>query len=244
MNILSQTSNRNTLLRTLKSRTIDSMLWWIALVIFPIATVLWWIWPSKLYGDRMNEGWKVFAWILYIPLYVGLVLSKMLLMLFVFLCAIDSSFGQATVTKDNIEPPRYSTVNDFYKLTGVEFPELKLVDSLFYDDGFLPSYIYHEYKFVVHEDIVKDFHKRLDEACEYDSKHWNVEAEEVNQITSKQKKYSYWIYPDSEPVDRCRGNCDRMVKMDDGSVVEDWDGNYVSVEVVNDTVILRYGWLR
>ena len=234
------------------------MLWWIALVIFPIATVLWWIWPSKLYGDRMNKGWKVFAWILYIPICVGLVLSKILLMLFVFLCAIDSSFGQATVTKDNIEPPRYSTVNDFYKLTGVEFPELKLVDSLFYDDGFLPSYIYHEYMFVVHEDLVKDFHKRLDKACEYDSKHWSIaEGDEtdwarvahsgidvsVNQIMENQKIYSYWIYPDTEPVDRSRGNCDRMT-MVDGAVVEDWDGNFVSVKVVNDVVILRYGWVR
>ena len=56
--------------------------------------------------------------------------------------------------------------------------------------------------------------------------------------------YSYFIYPDQTPVDRSRGMCDRMVTMDDGSVVNDWDGSFISVEIQKDTIVLRDGWLR
>lgn len=38
--------------------------------------------------------------------------------------------------------------------------------------------------------------------------------------------------------------CDRMVEMDDGSLTKDWDGSFVSVEVQNDTIWIREGWLR
>lgn len=50
-------------------------------------------------------------------------------------------------------------------------------------------------------------------------------------IKEDESMYSYFIYPDQIPVDRSRGMCDRMVTMDDGSVVK-------------DTIVLRDGWLR
>ena len=59
-----------------------------------------------------------------------------------------------------------------------------------------------------------------------------------------QMVYHYEIYPDKEPVDRNRGMCDRMVEGFDGKMVPDWDGSYITVDVVNDTIILRNGWVR
>jgi hypothetical protein len=38
--------------------------------------------------------------------------------------------------------------------------------------------------------------------------------------------------------------CDRMVKMEDGSLVPDWDGGFISVNIENDTIYLKQGWLR
>jgi hypothetical protein len=35
-----------------------------------------------------------------------------------------------------------------------------------------------------------------------------------------------------------------MVKMEDGNVVPDWDGSFISVNVENDMISLRQGWLR
>lgn len=52
------------------------------------------------------------------------------------------------------------------------------------------------------------------------------------------------FHPDSTSVDRSRGMCDRMVEKDDGSLTMDWDGSFVSVEVQNDTIWIREGWLR
>ena len=56
--------------------------------------------------------------------------------------------------------------------------------------------------------------------------------------------YSYRIYPDQKPVDRSRGMCDRMVKGYNDELTVDWDGSFVSVEIQNDTIVLRDGWLR
>ncbi|MBO7220424.1 MAG: hypothetical protein J6V21_04470 [Alistipes sp.] len=89
--------------------------------------------------------------------------------------------------------------------------------------------------FVVKEVNKSNFYKRLERACKTDPSHWNYDDEGA---------YSYWIFPDQHPVDRSRGMCDRMVTMEDGSLVKDWDGDFISVEVQRDTIILQKGWVR
>ena len=76
------------------------------------------------------------------------------------------------------------------------------------------------------------FYQRPEHACVTDSTHWE-------QMVGDQTGYHYEIYPDQVPVDRSRGMCDRMVKGFDGKMVPDWDGYYITVNVVNDTIILR-----
>ena len=63
-------------------------------------------------------------------------------------------------------------------------------------------------------------------------------------IKEDESIYSYFIYPDQTPVDRSRGMCDRMVESSDGELTPDWDGDFVSVEIQKDTIVLRDGWLR
>lgn len=157
-------------------------------------------------------------------------------LVFVAFHTMNTADTSPRIVRENICPAPYRTSNDFYKLTGVKFPEIEIVDSLYYDDMFLNPNTYHEYKFVVKDANIKNLYMRLERACEIDSTHW--------QYDKKEEIYSYWIYPDQHPVDRSRGMCDRMVTMEDGSMIVDWDGDFISVEVHRDTITLRNGWLR
>jgi hypothetical protein len=135
----------------------------------------------------------------------------------------------------------------------VEFPELEMVDSLFFQDGGLPTNHWREYKFVAKGGLSDRFRQHLEHACVTDSTHWTYTEGSVSdffyegtgeRMIGDQMVYHYEIYPDKEPVDRNRGMCDRMVEGFDGKMVPDWDGSYITVDVVNDTIILRNGWVR
>lgn len=223
--------------------------WIIALILFPITAGLYFIWPSKIFKGRMSKGWKIFWWVTYALTAFCFVAIKILFCL-IYIAMANS---HPEVSHCSSTPAPYRTSEDFYKLTGVEFPELEIVDSLFFDEGGLPTNGWNEYKFVAKDGLNKDFYKRLEYACETDSKHWEYSEGSLSDyfyegtgehIIGDRKIYKYWIYPDKEPVDRSRGMCDRMVELEDGSVVDEWDGSFISVDIVNDTIILRDGWLR
>ena len=204
------------------------LLWIIAIILFPITAGLYFIWPSRIFKDRMSKGWNIFWWITYALTALYCVAFKVLSCTVFILLAIGSAEGPS-VRRDNVPAPDYKTSEDFYKLTGVEFPELEMVDSLFQDDIYI---YYREYQFVAKEGLSDVFYQRLEHACVTDSTHWE-------QMVGDQTGYHYEIYPDQVPVDRSRGMCDRMVKGFDGKMVPDWDGYYITVDVVNDTIILR-----
>ena len=159
----------------------------------------------------------------------------------------------ASVSRDYVQASEYRTSEDFYKLTGVEFPELEMVDSLFFQDGGLPTNHWREYKFVAKGGLSDRFRQHLEHACVTDSTHWTYTEGSVSDFhyegtgeptIGEQMVYHYEIYPDQELVDRSRGMCDRMVEGSDGKMIPDWDGSYITVDVVNDTIILRNGWVR
>ena len=207
--------------------------WIIALILFPITAGLYFIWPSKIFRDRMSQNWKAFWWVIYVVLAFWGVASKVLICLTFFLMTYKDS--GPIISRDDVPAPDYRTSEDFYKLTGVEFPELKMVDSLYFQDGGLPTNYWSEYKFIAKDELNNSFYKSLERACETDSTHW---------IYSEDNIYKYLIYPDKEPVDRSRGMCDRMVEGFDGKMVTDWDGSFISVKIQNDTIVLREGWVR
>lgn len=175
--------------------------------------------------------------ITYILLTCCLVCSKIILSLPVVGIGLGScSDSEPIVSRVNVPASDYRTSEDFYKLTGVEFPELGMVDSLFYNENCIRANMWSEYKFVAPEGLDESFCRRLERAYEADSTHWKYDEES--------RVYRYWIYPDQHPVDRSRGMCDRVVECADGSLTKDWDGDFVSVEIQRDTIVLRKGWLR
>lgn len=229
------------------------VLWIILLILFPYAAGLFLIWPSNLFKDRMPRGWKIFHWVIYAPIGLSFVVQKLFLCLWIIAMVADPDAWKPCITHENISAPEYRTAEDFYKLTGVEFPELEMVDSLFYDEGIIRSCTWHEYKFVAKEGLDEEFFKRLDHACQTDSTHWGLRTGSIGDYfysgtgeptNEGESMYSYFIYPDQIPVDRSRGMCDRMVTLDDGTIVDEWDGSFISVEIQKDTIVLRDGWLR
>ena len=210
-------------------------LWILGFIFFPIAIGLLLIWPARLYKDKLKTGWNIFWWILYAGVALHLVTSKIFAIFIFCVFALNPNSKDGGYTRENVAAPTYTTAEDFHKLTGVEFPEMVLVDSLHYNDGAFCSNWRNEYKFIPKNSLNKAFYKRLDKACETDSTHWYI---------SESGEYTYIIYPDATPVDRSKGMCDRMVEIEDGKFTTDWDGTYVSVEIQNDTIILREGWVR
>ena len=127
----------------------------------------------------------------------------------------------------------YHNADDLQKVTGVEFPEIIPVDSI-YSDGGLAGYNTN-IKFIPVKPLDKDFFCRLDQACKTDSCCWKKDS----------TGYRYDIYPEAIPFDRTKGMHRRMVDVD-GKKVPDWDGSYISVfvPIKGDTIILNDGWTR
>ena len=234
-------------------KTLKVLLWIMAVILFPITVGLYFIWPGRIFKDRISHNWKEFWWSIYILIAIPFVISKLIIYLWFFTIGYGKEGFSASVSRENVQPSEYRTGEEFHKLTGVEFPELEMVDSLFFQDGCLPSSWWNEYKFVVKGGLSDRFKKELERACLADPTHWSHTEGCISdyyyegtgeEIIGNQMVYHYGIYPDQEPVDRSRGMCDRMVEISDGEMVTDWDGSFITVDVVDDTVILRKGWVR
>ena len=234
-------------------KTLKVLLWIMAVILFPITVGLYFIWPGRIFKDRMTQNWNLFWWLSYILVAVPCVTFKITLYFWFLTMGFGMEGFSASVSRENVQPSEYRTGEDFHKLTGVEFPELEMVDSLFFQDGCLPSSWWNEYKFVVKGGLSDRFKKELERACLADPTHWSHTEGCISdyyyegtgeEMIGNQMVYHYGIYPDQEPVDRSRGMFDRMVETSDGEMVTDWDGSFITVDVVDDTVILRKGWVR
>lgn len=181
-------------------------------------------------------------------MWVAFALNMTKIVIFILLIAIFALVGASTGPE--ISPievsTEYGSADGLYRLTGVHFPEVEPVDSLFYSEG-LPSNNFYEHKYVIKKGTRSRLHRELEKACVRDSTHWSKDdfSWMLSETTGSRGGdgsgfYSYLIYPDQLPVDRSRGDCDRM--FDDGT--KDWDGTFISVEVQRDTVWIREGWLR
>ena len=172
---------------------------------------------------------KIKDWLSSLKWSFGIIIATMPIQL-IILFAVALALSDGTGVPTHID---YHNADDLQKVTGVEFPEIVPVDSI-YSDGGLAGYNTN-IKFIPVKPLDKDFFYRLDQACKTDSCCWKKDS----------TGYRYDIYPEAIPFDRTKGMHRRMVDVD-GKKVPDWDGTYISVfvPIKGDTIILNDGWTR
>lgn len=183
----------------------------------------------------LTKIFKAIVLVIGIPFLIAKFAAVMIIIFIFLLDCFCTNSGKPVYSREMAPSPIYRSAEDFHKLTGVVFPQLALADSAHFDEGGFPAAAWcNEYKYVPDDGFNKDFFRKLDKACKEDSTHWSL----------TDSCYRYYILPDKDTVDRTKGMCDRMVKMEDGSLVPDWDGSFISVNIENDTIYLKHGWLR
>lgn len=188
-----------------------------------VVYLLWWFFPFGLFFFRSIHMWKRFLLVFVSPCFI---VGYLMIWLLFNLSTAHDSISPAASTD-------YHTAEDLRRATGVEFPEVIPVDSLFHDEVMMRSFV--ETRFVPCKPLTAEFFAKLDRACETDSECW------------KKRKDGYWyeIYP-TRPLDRTKGTYFRQVDRGDGEMVNDWDGDfvYVFVPLKGDTIIVEDGWCR
>lgn len=124
----------------------------------------------------------------------------------------------------------YHTKSDLYRISNVEFPEVCLVDSSYYDSFSLTQTTE---KFILKNPKDKAYlMSEIEKVRQTDSIYWSESSDSV---------YIYYILPEI-PINRPEGTGWRV----SNEGVRDWDGDFIRMEISqnNDTIILEYGWAR
>lgn len=240
-------------------KVLETLGWILALLFFPVIGLIFWIFRMRNLKKKNPEMKRGYMWWAFgVAGAVWFVIALPFAFFIALVIANPEDFSPSLHKTDGLS--QYGSAEGLYKLTGVEFPEVTMIDAYDYMDGGLPSTHWDEHKFTIKPSDAPGLHRRLERACITDPTHWEILDEpsymrcEVlgymgrnahkEYAENPSKIYWYFIYPDSTSVDRSNGMCDRMVEMDDGTMTMDWDGTFVSVEVQNDTIWIREGWLR
>lgn len=197
-------------------------LWW---VVFPFVMP----WYVKKQGIIKHQ-WKAWLLVLVSPCTMSICLFALF---FIGLC-----ISMERVENEVPESTEFHNASDLTKATGVEFPDVAPVDSLWHEDW---CNNYTRVKFVPTKPLTKSFLKRLDQACAKDPCCWKKNEED--------SCYYYYIFPE-RPLDRTKGTHNRKVewKEPDGTItiMDEWQGDYVSLTIPfkGDTITIEDGWIR
>lgn len=146
-----------------------------------------------------------------------------LLLIIVLLYAIGAIIAYGIPKR---EPLVIRSEEDLERVTGMDFPEVSLVDSAYH--VFIGQYHY-EVKFKV-----KD-RRKLDAVLSKHNDSWVVTDDE----------YYYQIFPDNnfKDFDIRRGDSNRIIEVE-GDFLPDNDGDFIEVSIPkeSDTITVRYGF--
>ncbi|MCF0176074.1 MAG: hypothetical protein HUJ94_04485 [Bacteroidales bacterium] len=165
------------------------------------------------------------------------ILTALLAVPLLFLAGTFATFWFAYNHKTEKEEGKmaihYRNAEDLERATGVEFPEVELLDSLSYKD-YDRRYVRVHFSNPADED--RKFERRLKKACRKDSGHWGADKGNTT--------YTFLIFPESLPVDRSTG--DRMEQTPDGRKIPARSGDYLKVIVPanGSAITVEEGWQR
>lgn len=152
--------------------------------------LLWTFFPfilprfAKKYG-YLKKVWKQWVLVFVSPFFLIFIPSVL------FSILVMAAFGTETGTPNRAI---YHTSEELHKLTGVEFPDVILVDSFYRSDM---RYNENCVWFVAKKPLTRKFYKELDKAVKKDSRFWSKDS----------TGYIYEVHPAdyNEPVDRSKG---------------------------------------
>ena len=182
----------------------------------------WALFPFPLIAHPQRFG-VIKSWLLFLvsPCMMSVYYAALLLF------ALILSMGYTSFGVPSSIP--YHNADDLRKITGIEFPAIIPVDSI-YKDGYALTET--TIKFVPKKTLSVNFFRSLDMACKDDSCCWSKDS----------IGYYYNIYPE-RPIDRTKGTHMRQVEVD-GEMRDDWDGDFISVRIPlkGDTIYVSEGW--
>ncbi len=189
--------------------------WYLCWALFPFP-ILW--------RKRNISLFKRWLLVLISPCLMSFYIFLLFTMAVVFAMGSSQSGVPSTVP--------YHTSADLRRITGVDFPDVMLVDSSYYEDWNRNEV---KMKFVPLQTLNKRFSARLNKACVNDSCCWQKDS----------IGYHYFIFPEY-PIDRTKGTHIRQEETSDGDMMDAWDGYFISVFVPfkGDTITVSEGWCR
>ena len=185
--------------------------WYLCWALFPFPLILY---PRRL---GIIKSWMLFL--------VSPFMFFILLLLFCILLCIAMSQSEKGVPSSI----PYHTAGDLKRITGVEFPKVKPVDSTYVNEW---MYYNLSIKFVPRRPMNKNDFSRFEQACKDDPCCW----------TKDSLGYHYHILPEL-PIDRPNGTHHRYVEFE-GKRVKDWQGEFITLDVPlhGDTIYVSEGW--
>lgn len=85
------------------------LMWIMALILFPITAGLYFIWPSRIYKDRMSQNWNRLWWVIYILVAVPCIIFKLILFFWFLIIGYEKEGFTASVSRDDVKASEYRT---------------------------------------------------------------------------------------------------------------------------------------
>lgn len=209
----------------LAKKIIETVLWIIVGVFLPIVSIVLWI-PRLCHLVIKHRGERrLYKWLMSIFLVIMNLLWAILILLAVAAAMFVSP--SPSISRENVGAAEYGSPEKLYELTGVSFPDITPVDSLQYNMYGVDPVEWTEHKYVLSDGIDEEFYKVLEEACVSDSEHWEITDYIVPYFYTGQKI----------------GGEGKIYHYERATPPETGKSYFISVDVQNDTIWLRKGYI-
>ena len=206
-------------------RILEISLWVIAGVLLPVISVIPWIFRIRNLKKKNPGQSRVYMWAIFVFMMIVNILYAGIL--FILIIAAIIADPSPSISRENVSAAEYGTTEKLYELTGIMFPDITPVDSLQYNMWGIDPIEWTEHKYVFSISTDKSFYKRLEDACILDPEHWKI----MDYI----KPYYY--------MGLKIGTEDKVYHYEKSTPPETGKSYFISVDVQNDTIWLRKGYI-
>ena len=207
-------------------RILEISLWVIAAVLLPVISIIPWIFRIRNLKKKNPGQNRLYMWAVFVFMMIVNILYAGILFLAIIAGAIVGS-PSPSISRENVSISEYGTAEKLYELTGIMFPDIAPVDSLQYNMWGVDPIEWTEHKYVFSDSPDESFYKSLENACTQEPEHWKI----MDYI----KPYYYMGIK--------IGTEDKVYHYEKSTPPETGKSYFISVDVQNDTIWLRKGYI-